>query len=192
MINNDKSCQKDSCEAKLRKDNKSGYCRAHAVAVYRKIAWQKDCEKIKAQNRNQYYKNRESRLKKTQIWQVNHPGYGAIASAKFRSQHPEKVRQNNREQNRLHPESRARIRSRRKAAFKFAIVQLTEYEQFLVSLQYSFAQWMTNQAGIRFTVDHYFPLQGKCCRGKHHPSNLRTITAVDNARKCNKCPLHGL
>lgn len=79
---------------------------------------------------------------------------------------------------------------KREATKLNATPELTEYEKFLIELQYDFAQWITKDSGIKHQVDHYFPLRGVCCKGKHHPSNLRVITESKNRSKSNKCPLH--
>lgn len=40
--------------------------------------------------------------------------------------------------------------------------------------------------GIKFEVDHIYPLRGKLCSGLHVPWNLRVIPRAANRRKANK------
>ena len=50
---------------------------------------------------------------------------------------------------------------------------------------YEQAKHLTKATGIEMVVDHILPLRGRNVSGLHVPSNLRIITAKENAMKAN-------
>jgi len=51
---------------------------------------------------------------------------------------------------------------------------------------YTEAIQRTIDTGIKWHVDHIYPLQGEIVSGLHTPSNLQIVTAVENLKKGNK------
>jgi len=61
-------------------------------------------------------------------------------------------------------------------------------ELWLMEEAYSFAAEKTKITGIKWEVDHVYPLQGKVVSGLHVPSNLQIIPAKMNRQKGEKHP----
>lgn len=53
---------------------------------------------------------------------------------------------------------------------------------------YAEAARLTQETGVRYEVDHIYPLQGKTVCGLHCEANLQIITKTANIRKGNKMP----
>lgn len=53
---------------------------------------------------------------------------------------------------------------------------------------YEEAARLTEETGVQHDVDHYYPLQGRTCRGLHVANNLRIIPHMENLSKHNKMP----
>lgn len=53
---------------------------------------------------------------------------------------------------------------------------------------YKKAAELTKQTGIKYSVDHYYPLKSNKVCGLHVHTNLRIIPLIDNMRKGNKFP----
>jgi 5-methylcytosine-specific restriction endonuclease McrA len=53
---------------------------------------------------------------------------------------------------------------------------------------YRIADYLTQKTGIKYEVDHIYPLVHPLCSGLHVPWNLRVITAKANQTKGNRLP----
>jgi hypothetical protein len=76
--------------------------------------------------------------------------------------------------------------ARRAAKLNRTPLWLSKSDLESIGLRYKEAQAMTNLTGIKHTVDHIIPLQGKLVSGLHVPSNLCVIPDRVNYAKGNK------
>jgi hypothetical protein len=53
---------------------------------------------------------------------------------------------------------------------------------------YAEAVRLTAETGVRYEVDHYYPLQGELVCGLHCEANLQILTKTENIRKKNRMP----
>lgn len=67
-------------------------------------------------------------------------------------------------------------------------INLSEEHKSEIEDIYAEAKRKTLETGIKYHVDHIFPLAGKECCGLHVPWNLQIIPANENSRKSNKMP----
>lgn len=58
-------------------------------------------------------------------------------------------------------------------------------DQAVILFFYVTRQYMTNETGFEWHVDHVVPLQGRYVCGLHVHNNLRVVPATDNLRKSN-------
>jgi hypothetical protein len=61
-------------------------------------------------------------------------------------------------------------------------------DQSKIRVIYEIADFLTRKTGIKYEVDHYFPIKGKTSCGLHVPGNLRVIPARVNRAKGNREP----
>ena len=75
-----------------------------------------------------------------------------------------------------------RKRRHRKATPKW----LTKEDKMKMRKMYLYAMELTRLTGVKYVVDHDYPLHGETICGLHVPSNLKVITQEENLRKSNK------
>ena len=105
-------------------------------------------------------------------WLEKNKGYTTIAHKKWREDNLAK-----------HNANGAKYRASRLLATPKWLNKehLEKIEEF-----YKEAENLTKITGIKYTVDHIIPLQGKDVCGLHVPWNLQVITQTENIRKLNR------
>lgn len=80
----------------------------------------------------------------------------------------------------------ARTATRRAAQMQRTPCWLSAIDHERIQNEYKLATLLTKIEGIKWTVDHKIPLQGKLVSGLHTPSNLQVMRASENYAKRNK------
>jgi len=126
---------------------------------------------------NQY--NREWRKRNAEKERARHrENYWSDAEAsknrvkRYQSENSHIVRQN---------ESR-----RRAAVGRSTPAWLTRDDKTFMQITYAMAKIMSKMHGVKYHVDHIYPIKGKTSCGLHVPLNLRVIPARQNISKGNR------
>ena len=129
----------------------------------------KDKNKVRAAARFQAQKSIFTA--RSNRWKVAHPEAVKIHQARSKQKHMGKVLACN------------AARRARKLNATPPWVNLAKISEF-----YQLAHSLTQETGVRYSVDHIYPLKGKGFMGLHVPWNLQVITASENSRKGNRLP----
>lgn len=79
----------------------------------------------------------------------------------------------------------AKTRKRQAAMLQRTPAWLDDVDYFEMECIYTYCGAL-RAVGLKYEVDHYYPLQGKEVSGLHAPSNLRVMQQFDNRSKSNK------
>lgn len=121
-------------------------------------------------------KNPSLNISRAKAWRENNKGRFYEAVRDWKKNNPDRYRH-------LAMKSHA---ARRAAKLNRTPAWLSEADLEFIGLRYKEAQAMTRLTGIKHTVDHIIPLQGKLVSGLHVPSNLCVIPDRVNYAKGNK------
>ena len=121
-----------------------------------------------------YQKNREKVILKSSIWHKNNKAKSRQIISNWMKANPGKVA--------------AKTAKRRATKLKATPPWLTKNQLKQMDLLYIEAHRMTLETGIKYSVDHIWPLQGVGFVGLHVPWNLRIMTLSENSRKHNRMP----
>jgi hypothetical protein len=91
--------------------------------------------------------------------------------------------------NRYYASNTAKFRTK-EMLYRGKLKSATLSLQFLPQIEefYKEARRLTEETGVNYVVDHYWPINGKGSCGLHVPWNLRVITQSENDSKGNKEP----
>lgn len=105
-----------------------------------------------------------------------------------RDKHPEIHRARNNAWKRRHPEKVTAWHARRRA-LQLQASPLWADNQKIAAI-YRNARWLTKKTGVRFEVDHIYPLKGRDgSRGLHVHENLHAVPHWLNRAKSNRAPM---
>ncbi len=179
---------KESANAYHRKWSKNP-ARMEYARKYAREWRKKNAEHFKQYRKQYFIKNKEHIIKMKRGYAVNKElvlQTRKIWNAKNRLKLNEISRQrriNNPEQYR----ELYRIKSARRRARKFNAT-LPGFDAEIKKI-FKQATEMTLKTGIKYSVDHIWPLKGKRATGLHVPWNLQVIPLSDNIRKRNHEPV---
>jgi hypothetical protein len=159
-----------------------GRCRA--CANLRAAQWAKDNPARAAENWAKSHARPEARAAQRAHYSANKAIYIERATERNRNNPVARLRYNRvwSEKNR---DKRALYNVARRTAVAIATPAWASEEE--IAVIYAEAQRLTNETGVRQSVDHFYPLKGKNVCGLHVPANLRVIPYVENCRKGNRC-----
>jgi len=136
----------------------------------RSVKWRKDNpEKTKLKDQRYYQNNRERELQKSKERYQKNKERDKLRSKLWRENNKGKVNAN-----------LAKRRADKRQATPLW-VNLKEVSKF-----YDNAQQLTEETGVEYQVDHFYPLVSDVVCGLHWEGNLRVITAKENNSKKNK------
>lgn len=136
-------------------------------------AWQaKNIEKKRSYTRKSHHKHydekREEILIRHKLWRAENKEWMSTYNKQYALENPHILA--------LHRKLRVQILK----------VQCPSWaNQSKIQSLYKEARRLTRETGIRHTVDHILPLQGKIVSGLHVETNLQILTKSENSRKSN-------
>jgi hypothetical protein len=191
----------------LRKQPKCGACLAlvKKLRYERKLYRQKGAEK-RRRNRAAHWANRDARVKAMRkrypaiqaeerkrqkvYYKKNRARVLKRADARRRMLKkiaPHVLKEYRQRHNKRYPHKR----TARSAAYRAKILRATPpwSDRAKIDEVYALAELMTRLLGVKYSVDHYYPLRGKKVCGLHVHENLRVIREDQNRAKANKMPM---
>lgn len=121
------------------------------------------------------------------INKLNNPKAGSLRTIKWQRENPEKYNAKQRKWCKNNLDKFNAKWHRRNAAKKNRTPKwLTKHHYKLMEMYSTQAKYLSEVTGMKWTVDHIIPLQGKNVSGLHVPWNLRVIPASENYSKGNK------
>lgn len=151
--------------------------------------------------KNYYYKNREIEVLKSRLWNIENPEKVKANKRSAYLKNRERILEDARNRYWADPDKyrqsmadwRASNRdicsaisaSKRAAKLKRTPIWLTAEDRSEIRAFYWAAQQLSRETGIPHHVDHILPLQGEFISGLHVPSNLQILTAFENISKGN-------
>ena len=123
------------------------------------------------------------------IWSAAHRDKRRETLRQWRAAHPEYERTRGRREYIANPGRYVYHAMKRVTAKANRIPRWLTPDDFkTIEIFYDTANHFTTVTGVKYAVDHYYPLQGKTVSGLHVPANLQVIPAALNLRKGNKHP----
>jgi hypothetical protein len=144
-------------------------------------------EQAKLRSDNFYRKNAAQVKARTAIWAKTHKEIRSAIDSKWYYENIDKKKTSLKAWVKANPAKVNATNARRRAAkLKRTPFWLTENDYILIRMKYQLASYLTEETGIKWAVDHIYPLQGENISGLHVPSNLRVIPFSENSQKKNK------
>jgi len=138
---------------------------------------------------NYYLKNKKKRCEYSRQWCISHPSHAKNYMKKWICDNRSRINGYNKKWRQLNPgkftaaKTLYRIRKIYSTPSWLTKEQYKQIESFYIE-----AHRLTKETGIKYSVDHIWPIRGKDFVGLHVPWNLRVISFSENCRKNNKTP----
>lgn len=149
----------------------------------------KECEtRIREEKREYYQKwkkdNKESVKEYQKDYRVNNKEKMSDYIKEYYKENKDKIASQVSEYQKNNKAKRNAWHAKRRAAkLKRTPSWLTQEHLDQILVFYEEAQRLTEETGIKYSVDHILPLQGKTVSGLHVPWNLQVMTLSDNCSK---------
>lgn len=125
------------------------------------------------------------------------PSAASSASRRWREKNPDyadknraRINENSARYRRANLDKCASLRSMRRAREKSAVPGwFGELDRFAIAEAQSLAKARSSCTGVRWEVDHVYPLAGKSVCGLHCASNIQVVPMQYNRRKSNRLPV---
>jgi hypothetical protein len=163
------------------------------IASYGRKYYEINKKKILARNskwkkdNSEKYKTIQARCSKD--WYQRNRERVGFTTARWQQENKERCRSNARKWAKDNPgKVIARVVRYQTRKFNATPPWLTKEHLQQIEAFYTEAARLSKETGIKYSVDHIWPLRGKGFTGLHVPWNLRVIPFSENRKKCNKVP----
>jgi hypothetical protein len=150
------------------------------------IASKNRIDKTKAYQKKWYELNSKKIKEKSKIRYetIKFSDYEILKRKQWMINNVEKMRFYRKSYRVSNPSILANATQRRNARKRFASVLWADKSKILE--MYKLAETLSKKTGIKYHVDHIYPLQSDFICGLHWEGNLQVIPAIENIRKSNK------
>lgn len=161
---------------------------------YDRRYYNQNVEQCRKSSQQWSQKNSDRIQKKNQLWRKKNPDYKKL----WREQNLDKVQNYSRRWAEKNPDKERAKSTRRRANKKHATPPWAD--QAAINTIYAEAIRLEKETGIKYHVDHVYPLKSDYMCGLHVETNLQILTEKENIKKgnrtwpgqldCQRLPLH--
>jgi hypothetical protein len=167
------------------KQHQAKYYENHkqSIAEKGKIYREENKEALQLKNKKYSAEHKEDAKKRAIAWDATHPEEVKARTKRYADKNREIVRERQRLCKKNNPENGKFHVAKRRVAIRQATVPWIN--EFFVKEAYKLVKLREKLTGIKWSVDHIIPLQGKNVSGLHVHNNLQVIPFMENVIKNN-------